>query len=283
MEENGHFKAAKERYPEHFQISDMVINQLVKWLHRKDIPMPSTALGIVKFASVVRAFNLYKSLNILLENDHWEDAAVLSRSLFELLLNLEEVVRDKETAEEKAKKYLKFQVLQNYVQAVNLQHYKIQTGRASDKQALKLKEMENVARSVFAEFLSKDKKSEWVRLWCGKSAYKLASDSVNQMRTSQYKIIYSMFSDISHSSPFSTQITMSLGFTPEETELLLQGREDYEREHMVLVLSVSTTWLLEILSIARTEIPLYDIKWNFEVLSSMFKIHGVKPPEQPDF
>jgi len=282
MEENGRFKAAKARHPEHFKISEMVINQLVKWLHRKDIPMPQTALGIVKFASIVRAFNLYKSINILLENDHWEDAAVLSRSLFELLLNLEEVIRDKETAEEKAKKYFKFRLLQNYVQTINLEQYEIQTGRAPNEQALKLKEMENVARSVFAEFIRKDKKSEWERSWCGKSAYKLASDSTNRMRTSQYKLLYSMFSDISHSSPYSTQITMSLGFTPKETKMLMQGRENYEREHMTLVLSVSTTWLLEILSIAGSEIPLYDIKWNFEVLSKIFRIYGVEPPKLPD-
>ena len=84
MRKPGSEKAAKERYPEHFKISKMVINQLVKWRHRTDNPIPQTALGIVKFAYVIRAFNLYKSVNILLENDHWEDAAVLSRSLFAL-------------------------------------------------------------------------------------------------------------------------------------------------------------------------------------------------------
>jgi hypothetical protein len=75
---------------------------------------------------------------------------------------------------------------------------------------------------------------------------------------------------------------MSLGFTPKETKMLMQGGENYEREHMTLVLSVSTTWLLEILSIAGSEIPLYDIKWNFEVLSKIFRIYGVEPPKLPD-
>jgi len=283
MSEPTREKAAKERYPEHFKISKMVINQLVKWLHRTDIPVPQTALGIVKFASVIRAFNLYKSINILLENDHWEDAAVLSRSLFELLLNLEEIVRDDEIAEEKAKRYLRFQLLQNYKQKVILENYKIQTGRISKERASKLKEMEDLARSLFAEFRKKDKKSEWIISWCEKSAHRLASDSANPKRISQYNIFYSMFSEISHSSPYSTQIAMSLGFTPKETELLMQGRENYEKEHMTLVLSLSITWLLEILLIGRTEIPLYDIKWNFDVLKKVLKFYGAEPPSMPDF
>jgi hypothetical protein len=127
-------KNAKERYPEYFQISEMVINQLHEWIDRTDIPAHQTALEIVKFASVTRAFNLYRSINVLLETDHWEDATVLSRSMFELLLNLEHIVRSKESAEDKVKKYLRFQELQKYLHQISLIDYEVQTGRCSKEQ-----------------------------------------------------------------------------------------------------------------------------------------------------
>lgn len=281
MKEPIFIKNAKERYPKHFQIPEMVINQLHEWIDRIDIPVPQTALGIVKFASVIRAFNLYRSINVLLETDHWEDAAVLSRSMFELLLNLEEIVRDKESAEDKAKKYLRFQELQKYLHQISSIDYEVQTGCRSKEQVSKLTELEKMTKSIFAEFLSKRKGSEWETSWCGKSVYRLANDSANPMRIPQYKIIYSLFSDFSHSSPYSVMTTMALGNTPEETEQLFQGRKNHEKEHMTLVLTLSTTWLLETLFIGRYEIPLYDVKWNFEVLKRIYKCYGVESPKLP--
>jgi hypothetical protein len=274
-------KNAKERYPQHFQISEMVINQLHEWIDRTDIPVPQTALGIVKFASVIRAFNLYRSINVLLETDHWEDAAVLSRSMFELLLNLEEIVRDKEGAENKAKKYLRFQKLQEHLHQISLIDYEVQTGRRSKEQVSKLTERKKMTKSIFTEFLSKRKGPEWETSWCGKNVYKLANDSANPMRIPQYKIIYSLFSDFSHSSPYSVMTTMALGNTPEETEKIFQSCENAEKRHMTLVLTLSTTWLLETLFIGRYEIPLYDVKWNFEVLKRIYKCYVVESPKLP--
>jgi hypothetical protein len=274
-------KNAKERYPEYFQISEMVINQLHEWIDRTDIPAHQKALGIVKFASVIRAFNLYRSINVLLETDHWEDAAVLSRSMFELLLNLEEIVRDKESAEDKAKKYLRFQELQKYLHQISSINYEVQTGRCSKEQVSKLTELKKMTKSIFTEFLSKRKGSEWETSWCGKSVYKLANDSANPIRIPQYKIIYSLFSDFSHSSPYSVMTTMALGNTPEETEQLFQSCENSEKRHMTLVLTLSTTWLLEILFIGKSGIPLYDVKWNFEVFKRIYKCYGVESPKLP--
>jgi len=275
-------KNAKERCPEHFQISEMVINQLHEWIDRTDIPEPQTALGIVKFASVIRAFNLYRSINVLLETDHWEDAAVLSRSMFELLLNLEEIVRDKESGEDKAKKYLRFQELQKYLHQIRLIDYEVQTGRRSKEQVSNLTEREKMTKSIFTEFLSKRTKSGWVKSWCGKNVYKLANDSASPMRIPQYKIIYSFFSDFSHSSPYSVMTTMTLGNTSEETEQLFQRRnENAEKRHMTLVFTLSMTWLLEILFIGRSGIPLYDVKWNYEVFKRIYKCYGMESPKLP--
>jgi len=274
-------KNAKERYPEYFQIFEMVINQLHEWIDRTDIPTPQTKLGIIKFASIIRAFNLYKSINLLLETDHWEDAMVLSRSIFELLLNLEEIVRDKESAEDKAKIYHRFQELRKCLHQINLIDYEAQTGHRSKEQVLKLTKLEKMTKSIFTEFLSKRTKSGWETSWCGKSVYKLANDSASPMRIPQYKIIYSLFSDFSHSSPYSVMTTMALGNTPEETEQIYQGCENAEKKHMTLILILSTTWLLEILFIGRSRIPLYDVKWNFKVFKRIYKCCGVESPKLP--
>lgn len=275
-------KSAKERYPEYFQISRIVINKLIEWIHRTDIPIPQTALGIVKFASVIRAFNLYKSINILLKNDHWEDAAILARSMFELLLNLEEVVRDDPPAEEKARKYLRYQHLSKLLHHFNDKRYEINTGRASKEENKKILEMEKGTRKLFVEFTDKKKRGGWHRSWCGKSVRRLANESGKQNRQAQYELLYSYFSEFSHSNPLATMTTMVLGNTPEETKKLLQSNEEVEKMSMERVLILSTTWLLEILFIGRSEIPLYNMKWNFYVLRRLYKIYGVEPPKIPD-
>jgi len=283
MSEPTREKAAKERYPEHFKISKMVINRLVKWLHRTDIPAPQTALGIVKLASVIRAFNLYKSTNILLENDHWENASILARSMFELLLNLEEVVRDEQDAEEKAKRFLRHQDLSKLMHYLNDKRYEIKTGRAPKEEEIKIAETEKNARLIFGEFINKRKDLKWSSSWCGKSVRRLAKDSGKPIRLAQYELLYSYLSEFSHSNPLATMTTMDLGETSEETERLFQNKEEVEKTSMTRILALTITWLLEILLIGRTEIPLYDIKWNFDVLKKVFKFYGAEPPSMPDF
>lgn len=99
MAETITVKPAPERYPEYFDIVDDVVNKLVEWIHTKGLAPHKNALAFVKTLTIVRAFNLYKSINLLLRTDHWEDAAIIARSLFELLLNLEEVLREEDTCE----------------------------------------------------------------------------------------------------------------------------------------------------------------------------------------
>lgn len=283
MEKEGPIKAAKERFPEHFKLSEEVIDRLHEWIDREDIPVPKTFLGIVKLATVVRAFNLYRSINLLLEKDHWEDAAILTRSMFELLLNLEEVVRNEQTAEEQARKFMRYMHLSKILHYVNDKRYEIKTGRAIEKEEARIAQMEKSAKVVFGEFVEKRRYSEWSSSWCGKSVRKLAKDSGKAIRTAQYELLYSYFSEFSHSNPLATMTTMDLGQTPEETEQLLQNKEEIEKASMIRVLALSTTWLLEILFIGKSEIPLYDIKWNFKVLSKIFRFYGVEPPNLPDF
>ena len=53
----------------------------------------------------MRALNQYRSIVNLLRNNHWEDALILVRSLFELLLNTEELCRRTDDIEKAAESF----------------------------------------------------------------------------------------------------------------------------------------------------------------------------------
>ena len=271
-------KSAKDRYPEWFEITDFVINTLHEWIHNTSIPAPTSALQVVLHASNIRAFNLYRSINNLLATDHWEDAAILARSMFELVLNLEEIQNEVGKEEEKARKYLRFHILQEFLHTKTLMEYNYQTGRYGEQEFSKLKRLEKSAKVIFKEFRAKKSISGWKKSWCGSSVRQLAKNSTNPMRLPHYKIIYSFFSEFSHSGPLPVMSQILIGDTPEETQKLMNGHESSEKEHMSMVMTLSTTWLLEILMRGQALIPEYDVKWNFTVLEIIYKLYGVKPP-----
>lgn len=273
-------KSAPERYPEYFAIIDNVIDKLHEWIHLKGMRPHDSALSFVKTATIIRAFNLYISIKLLLRNDHWEDAAIIARSLFELLLNLEEILREEAISEQKASKYLRFWKLQESLHIVNDIEYEMATGRCSKKRALLLKELKQTMKTLFKEFRNKERRTGWENTWCGKSVYKLASTSPNPIRIHHYKIIYSYFSELSHSTPYSAMTTWTEMKPGENDDLIAQRREDIEKKNLVTVLLLSTSWLMEILLLANSQIPSYDGKWNLEILRRIYKTMGLKPPRK---
>lgn len=271
-------KPAPERYPEYFAIIDNVIDKLHEWIHLKGMRTHKSALDFVKTVIIVRAFNLYKSINLLLRTDHWEDAAIIARSLFELLLNLEEILREEAVSEKKASKYLRFWKLQESLHIVNDIEYEMATGRCSKKRALLLKELKQTMKTLFKEFRNKKRQTGWENTWCGKSIYKLASTSTNPMRIHHYKIIYSHFSELSHSSPYSAMTTWTEMKSGDNVHSIIHRGEDIQKKGLVTVLLLSTYWLMEILLLANSQIPSYDGKWNLEILRRIYKAMGLKPP-----
>jgi len=272
------FNSAKDRYPDFFEVTDFVIKTLHQWIDRTSIPAPQTVLGLVLHACNVRAYNLYRSINNLLETDHWEDAAILSRSMFELVLNLEEIQREKGKEEKRARKYLRFNYLQQFLHKEALVQYNQVTGRSTQTEPERLVRMQKLTCSLFAEFRKPKRTPEWQRSWCDKSVHRLAKDSADPMRCHHYRIIYSFFSDLSHSGPLPVMAQMLLGETQEEVDQLLNAHDDSEKDHMAVVLSLSTIWCLEILRRGSAMIPDYDMCWNFEVMKSLYKAYGVAPP-----
>jgi hypothetical protein len=272
------FKSALERYPGYFDIIDSVINKLHDWIHLEAMQTPTSALEYTKTATIIRAFNIYISIKILLRNGHWEDAAIIARSLFELLLNLEELLKDEAVSERNAKKYLRYYKLQEGLHIISNVEYEIATGRCPKERELLLKDLKQSMEISFQEFRNKKRKrtNGWENTWCGKSVYSLALSSANPMRGHQYKIIYSYFSDLSHSSPYAAMTTWAEIKQGEKDETAIQRHEENEKGNLENVFLLSTVWLMEILLLAKSQIPNYDMKWNMDVLEQISKVIGYK-------
>lgn len=274
--------AAEERYPEYFRLADNVIGQLVTWLHSGEIRVPENALEAVKLGCATRAANLFRSIVLLLRTDHWEDASILNRSLFELLLNLEEVLRRDADTQQQAQKFLLYERLQNYLHKRARLDHEVAAGRMTPNEKL-LDRSDSAANRLFRIFLDPKKKGtgiRWKRSWCGKNVWQLAEASSQQpIRVRQYEVLYPEMSAFSHSSPLSVMSTVYLAQDEQELEDHPKRAEDRERQQLLEVLGFATTFTLEIVFRGRDMIPGYKPDWNFEVLRSLYDFHGAEPPE----
>ena len=168
--------------------------------------------------------------------------------------------------------------MQNSLHIVNDIQYEIATGRCSKERALLLEKLKEGMETFFQEFRNKKGRTDWKNTWCGKNVYELASMSTNPMRIHHYKIFYSHFSDLSHSSPYAAMTTWSELKQGDNDDLIIQRREGIEKKNLVNVLLLSTCWLMEILLLANSPIPAYDGKWNLEILQRIYRAMGLKPP-----
>ena len=273
--------SAKNRHPGLFKVTETVIQQLVEWVHDPDIANPSvSALGLVKFCSVVHALNGYRSINLLLETDHWEDAGILTRGLFELVLNLEEICRDARTAEEKAQRFILFGSLQQGLHARALVQYQIDTGRGTKEHGEKVREIDNFLESHFKQFLFVGKKGRkrWRDYWCNMSVRDLAERSYHPTRIHQYTIIYAFLSSFTHSAPMAVMSTF--GWRPPDKDWEQFDREHLakEQDNIILVISLATQFLLEILLFAGDVFPKIDLVWSLSIMNRVYEINGVSPP-----
>lgn len=266
--------SALERYPECFEMTSSVINRLTNWIDKGHFEAPNNANSVVLLAIALRSFNMYKAINNLLKTDHWEDAGILSRSMYELVLNLEEIQREEGKEESKAKKYLRFHVLQEFLHMKLMSDYHYKTGRSSEGNQSEINRLEGDVNILFSEFKSNRGHSDWQNSWCGKSVYKLAKASTNKMRMPHYNISYSYFSSLSHSGPTPVMSQMVMGKNNEETEMLLEKQFEKEKESLLMVMSLSTVWLLEIIMKCQSVIPSYDIAWNHEITQKIRTLYG---------
>lgn len=271
----SHLPSAREMYPDIFRPLDDMVDAIEKLVHVR-LPVPDDALGNLKIAVTVRALNILKCVKILTENGHWEDAAILTRSMFELLLNLEEVLRDPAECERRAGVFFRFGWLQEYLNMKAIADYDV--GRGTYKGDVNaLKDLEKRTQTLFSEFLEKasrkqEKVPKWTRTWCGKSAKQLAEASANAMRPHQYRILYSFTSDLVHSSPVALAGSTNLGFPFEMTEEQILQRD---KARTVEFVAMAITFCGEILMKTADVFAGYDPRAFLAVAETMRALFGV--------
>ena len=264
----------------------MVIEKLIQWIDQGAIPTPETFVGTVKLRCLLRSWNLYKAINLLLKADLWEDAAIVCRAMFELLINLEEVLRDDRHAEARADEYLRFQILTEYVHRAKRTEYNIDTGRLPEADADQIAKLDEVMRRTFPEFVEKPKKKgrpRWRRSWSGMQIAQLAQRSRNPLRSTEYDVMYRWFCEFAHSAPLAVMDGADLAAFKVGDDIVwprkdLKAIERRQRDNLLEVLSMATGWLLQILSLVESVIPSYDPQWTHEVTDRVLKLHLVDMP-----
>ena len=279
------YQSAEERFPQFFEITDEVLDRLHAWIDVGKKPEIKTACDVIYIASAVRALNLYRSIVLLLKKDHWEDAVILTRSMFELLLNIEEIQRDKVTIEDKSILFFRFNKLQQYLQAKAIHQYNVDTGRINSIDS-RFEEIDKIAELFFADFLITTKKGrkKWRNSWFGKNIKELAEASEQQpLRKRQYDVLYSYMSAFTHSAPMSVMTTVGHldSKKNEEVEKFWLEHEENEEAQLKLILSLSAFFVIEIILRVRCVLLDYDTTWNFKILTKLFKLNGVEPPPSP--
>lgn len=268
---NKNFPSAEEQYPDIFACLNKIISQVHKLVHSNPIPDDRTYWGNVRIGLISRAFNQYKSIVNLLKTNHWEDALILTRSLFELLLYTEELLRNPDS-EKIAKRFCLFSELQGYLMSRELTLYQVLTGRLDPGVEDKIKKQwDKKAKETFSPFWYKNKKGrgKWRESWCNKNRAELSRSSDNPMRMNQYNLIYGRGSDFTHSSPiavFAAFQNMEEGYNFQD----FKNRSDsIEEQELKTVAPLASIFFLEILLLVGDRLPDFDHNWITKTLDTL--------------
>ncbi|MDB5320778.1 MAG: hypothetical protein JWN40_2409 [Phycisphaerales bacterium] len=271
--------SADKRHPEVFELLHVLRDKLCLWIDNGDLDNPSTPLEWVKIAVCVRTYNIFKAAIALLERDFWEDALILIRTLFELLLNVEELLRSETEQEKRAGRFILFEKLQTYLKHVALIEYNLQMERPL-KRPEAYADVQLKAKRLFSSFIvgTKNGKVKWAKSWHGRNVWELAEASKNPMRTGQYKTLYAYCSALVHASPaavLSTNIEMG---SEMEWEGVTEKRLNDDKEGIMLTVGFLAQFSFEVLLLAGSVLPKFDASVGFEVFERICKMYGVTPP-----
>lgn len=257
---DSHLPSAREMYPEVFCPLDGMLGVLDDWF-RGTYELPFDELVLIKSAFANRANNALRCINAVLENGHWIDAAILTRSLFELLLNLEEILKDPEDRIRRARRYVLFGFLQDYLkaQAINELAKAGGTLGGHSKFTEVLEELKANVPVIFAEFLEKkgtkaNISHRWASSWCNKTVKKMANTSANPKRARQYQIMYCYASSLVHGSPATLSCTNAFGIAAGMNQ---QQTLAIERVTIMEYVYFAVHFCWDILSLSQDALPMF--------------------------
>lgn len=147
-----------------------------------------------------RGANALKSVRILCELAHWENAAGIVRQLFELTINMEYINSCSDRTEQ-CVRYTKFGLMQTLEHERLTLTYNKETGRQIDED--RLRKLQTLLTSEFGEFRKVTSTGKVVpdMNWCGLNPRKLSEQSKNKLRPNQYLIMFSNWSEQAHAAP----------------------------------------------------------------------------------
>ncbi len=263
--------SAEETYPDVFEVSDLIIERLHFWIEKADLEDDGTFLGLVKIGILARAFNQYKAIINLLRTNHWEDALILTRSLFELLLNTEEINRH-DNLEESAKKFCLFGELQAYRMWRELNQYQVLTGQAEPETEEKIKRYDKQAQILYAQFRRKKKKGlQWKNYWHDKNVYQLAKDSANPKRMDQYNLLYAEGSQFAHANAYAVYSSWQFSARSSNLDEVINNLDAIEENELRKIASFASIFIGEILTIFGDQLPDFDSNWVADTLGPLIR------------
>jgi Family of unknown function (DUF5677) len=279
------FPRAPERHPLMFSVLYDVRDVLTEWLDRAEHDDPKSALGFVRFSTTMRAWNTFKAVVPVLENDHWEDAFILIRSMFELLLTVEHILREPKDAEMRAEHFLLYERLQDYLRTKVQYEYHVHTKRTQSDPQL-VARMEVMAVKAFRPFLAPPKKGKhaskvhWAKSWCQMSVYDLAKAG-GEMREWQYRILYAYTSAFVHATPMAVGVHFA-GFDGRKWEEVIAEQLESNEASLQMAISLLIQFMLDILMRNGEVISNFDPHFVLKILSKIYILYGVVPPDQRD-
>lgn len=218
--------------PAEFGALDLVVDDTLRALSHLQ---PGSASEVTRLAVGQRALTMLQGARLLLEEGHWELAVGVVRQMFEILVNVENLLNraDTDAAWESYRQFGEAQFLQASLRKLR---YAIAAGyNDTSGEAKALTAALDEAR--FDEF--RHPKGHIRDSWSGLSVEKLANASQAPWRVDQYRYYYRTWSEQAHGSPSSliSVITPRSASTGLNQELASFAREARQLITMLVGLS----------------------------------------------
>ena len=260
----------QDRFPRVFEALLAIRRPMAEWLTEGAMPVPQSPSGVVKYGIVYRAANLHTSIWRLLRANAEDDALILTRSLFELLVNLEECLRSPDGIDGAASRFIKFMRLQQHLESreMYIAHMTLKGENVDDTEVAA---KDGDARETFSEFAYVDKrgKHRWRSSWCGKTVAQLAAESDNPARPMQYRILYALGSRMVHAGPSAVFPWIYPGGLPPNLEVAVTHLWEVREEHLRLAAAFSSIFLGEIFLRSADVVPGLDLKWAGQLVPAL--------------
>lgn len=182
-----------------------------------------------------RGTNAAKACRLLCAEGFWEQAASAARQLFELVLTAEYVARQTERMAT-IQQYVQFGLLRRIQGRLAELAYEEETGRAVDTDLAK--QLEDLAAHRFERF--RTSKGKWWTSWNDMPPRKLSGASPNRLRSRQYELLYSAWSEQTHASPSAVLDSMFL--TEDDFDALIASDDVRAAE----LIGTAVTLLIEL-------------------------------------